>query len=420
MTLMPLTTLKRLAMCLAMPLGLALTGPAAAQQVEGIAAIVNDQPITTFDVRDRMRLILSSAGIQPTEDVLVQVQEQAMRSLIEEALQLQTARRYEVPVSEEEVDEAIADIAARNGITVEEIRADLESSGVSIDTLRQQLRAEIAWSYLVSGRYRNRIRVTDTQIGTALERIAESASQTQYRVAEIMVNLPASGDETAAEQRIAAIYNALEQGAPFPAIAGQFSDAPTAATGGDAGWLSAGQLRPQIASTIQQMPVGSISNPIRVPGGYMIVALADRREGQATEQITLQQVTLLTSQITDERRQALTRAAQRVNGCANVATAFQSVPQAIVTDLGTVGANALVPNIRQALAGLQNGQASPVLETGAGLQVFILCDRRIGGPGMPGPSDVENQIINQQLSMLARRWLRDLRNDATVEMVGYE
>ncbi|MCH8521855.1 peptidylprolyl isomerase [Glycocaulis sp.] len=416
---MPMTTLKRLAVCLAMPLGLALSAPAAAQQVEGIAAIVNDQPITTFDVRDRMRLILSSAGIQPTEDVLVQVQEQAMRSLIEEALQLQTARRFEVPVSEEEVDEAIADIAARNGITVEEIRLDLEQSGVSIDTLRQQLRAEIAWSYLVSGRYRSRIRVTDAQIDTALERLAESASQTQYRVAEIMVNLPASGDESVAEQRMAAVYNALEQGAPFPAIASQFSDAPTAATGGDAGWLSAGQMRPQVAQMIQQMPVGSISNPIRVPGGYMIVAVADRREGQATEQISLQQITLLTSQVTDERRQALTRAAQRVSGCNNLASVFEAVPQAIITDLGTVGANALVPNIRQALSGLQNGQASPVLETGAGLQVFVLCDRRIGGPGMPGPSDVENQIVNQQLSMLARRWLRDLRNDATVEMVGY-
>ncbi|MGY6532008.1 peptidylprolyl isomerase [Glycocaulis sp.] len=416
---MPMTILKRLAVCLAMPLGLALSAPAAAQQVEGIAAIVNDQPITTFDVRDRMRLILSSAGIQPTEDVLVQVQEQAMRSLIEEALQLQTARRFEVPVSEEEVDEAIADIAARNGITVEEIRLDLEQSGVSIDTLRQQLRAEIAWSYLVSGRYRSRIRVTDAQIDTALERLAESASQTQYRVAEIMVNLPASGDESAAEQRMAAVYNALEQGAPFPAIASQFSDAPTAATGGDAGWLSTAQMRPQVAQMIQQMPVGSISNPIRVPGGYMIVAVADRREGQVTEQISLQQITLLTSQVTDERRQALTRAAQRVSGCNNLASVFEAVPQAIITDLGTVGANALVPNIRQALSGLQNGQASPVLETGAGLQVFVLCDRRIGGPGMPGPSDVENQIVNQQLSMLARRWLRDLRNDATVEMVGY-
>ncbi|MFC4724623.1 peptidylprolyl isomerase [Glycocaulis abyssi] len=415
---MPISSLKRLMLCLAAPFGLVLAADAHAQQVEGIAAIVNDQPITTYEVRDRMRFILTTSGIQPTEDVLVQVQEQAMRSLVEETLQLQTARRFEVPITEEEVDEAIADIAARNNVTVDEIQADLENAGSSIDTMRQQLRAEIAWSYLVSGRYRSRIRVSDAQIEGALERLAESASQTQYRVAEIMVNLPSSGDETDAERRITTIYRALEQGAPFPAVAEQMSDAPTAASGGDAGWLSSAQLRPQIAQVVQQMPVGSISNPIRVPGGYMIVALADRREGQVTEQFTLQQVTLVTSQVTPERRQALERAAGRVQGCSNVQAAFESVPQAIITDIGTVGANALVPNIRTALSGLQNGQASSVLETAAGLQVFIVCERRLGGPGFPGSAEIENQIVNQQLSLLARRWLRDLRNDATVEMVG--
>ncbi|WP_439634155.1 peptidylprolyl isomerase [Glycocaulis sp.] len=415
---MPISSLKRLMLCLAAPCALVLAAGAQAQQVEGIAAIVNDQPITTYEVRDRMRFILTTSGIQPTEEVLGQVQQQALRSLVEETLQLQTARRYEVPITEEEVDEAIADIAARNGVTVADIQADLESAGASIDTMRQQLRAEIAWSYLVSGRYRSRIRVSDAQIESALERLAESASQTQYRVAEILVNLPASGDETDAERRITTIYRALEQGAPFPAVAEQLSDAPTAASGGDAGWLSAAQVRPQVAQVLQQMPVGSISNPIRVPGGYMIVALADRRDGQVTEQFTLQQVTLVTSQVTPERRQALERAASRTQGCSNVQAAFQSVPQAIVTDIGTVGANALVPQIRSALSGLQNGQASPVLETAAGLQVFVLCERRLGGPGLPGSNEIENQIVNQQLSLLARRWLRDLRNDATVEMVG--
>lgn len=415
---MPISSVKRLVLCLAAPLGLVLAGSVHAQQVEGIAAIVNDQPITTYEVRDRMRFILTTSGIQPTEDVLAQVQEQALRSLVEESLQLQTARRYEVPVTDEEVDEAIADIAARNGVTVADIVADLDSAGVSIDTMRQQLRAEIAWSYLVSGRYRSRIRVSDAQIESAIERLAENAAQTQFRVAEIMVNLPASGVETEAEQRIMTIYSALEQGAPFPAVAQQLSDAPTAAVGGDAGWLSAAQMRPQVAQVIQQMPVGGISNPIRVPGGYMIVALADRRDGQIIEQLTLQQVTLVTSQITPGSRSALEQAARRVRGCGDVRAAFQSVPQAIVTDLGTVGANALVPQIRSALSGLENGQASTVLETAAGLQVFILCDRRLGGPGMPSSNEIENQIVNQQLSLLARRWLRDLRNDATVVMVG--
>ena len=96
-----------------------LAAPAApAQQVEGIAAVVNDEPITTLDVRDRMRLIISSAGITPDEETLARIQEQAIRGLIEETLQLQQAREFDLEVEEAEVDQSIADLAARNGATV--------------------------------------------------------------------------------------------------------------------------------------------------------------------------------------------------------------------------------------------------------------------------------------------------------------
>ena len=102
---------------------------ASAQQVEGIAAVVNDQPITTLDVRDRMRLIISSAGVQPTDEMLARIQDQAIRGLVDETLQLQQAREFELDVQEAEVDDAIADIAARSGATVEEVEADLARSG---------------------------------------------------------------------------------------------------------------------------------------------------------------------------------------------------------------------------------------------------------------------------------------------------
>jgi peptidyl-prolyl cis-trans isomerase SurA len=250
----------------------------------GGAAAPTPPPRTTVDVRDRMRLIIFSAGVQPSEEVLVQVQEQAMRGLIEESLQLQTAREFDLVIDDEEVDEALSDMAARNNATLAQIQQELNEAGIGIETLRRQIRAEITWQYMVSGRYNSRIRVSDAQIATTLARIAESAAEAQYRMAEIYVALPATGSEEAAQQRIETIYAQLSQGAPFPAVAQQFSDAPTAASGGDAGWLTAEQLRPQVAQTVRQMQPNQISNPIRVSGGYMIVALIDARDGQVSEQ----------------------------------------------------------------------------------------------------------------------------------------
>lgn len=389
---------------------------ASAQQVEGIAAVVNDQPITTLDVRDRMRLIISSAGVQPTEEMLERIQDQAIRGLVDETLQLQQAREFELDVQEAEVDDAIADIAARSGATVEEVEADLARSGIDINTLRQQVRAEIAWQILVSGRYRSRIRISDQQIETALDRFIQSASQPQYRLGEIFVEITPQGGEERAVGTIQTIYDQLRQGAPFQAVAQQFSDAASASAGGDTGYLPLSGLDAQIAEAASQMEPGQISNPIRVPGGYQIIAMIDRREGQVVEQLTLSQITIPSSRVTDENRAALSRAAASINSCDAIEAAVSDVSGAFVTNLGEVGANALVPTIRDALSNLEPVSATPVLDTAAGAQVFVLCDKALTGPGVPNADQVENQLINQQLSLLSRRWLRDLRRDATIEI----
>lgn len=395
-----------------------LAAPAApAQQVEGIAAVVNDEPITTLDVRDRMRLIISSAGIEPDEEALARIQEQALRGLIEETLQLQQAREFDLEVEEAEVDEAIADLAARNGATVEEITSDLAESGISVETLRRQMRAEIAWQILVSGRYRSRIRISDTQIDTALEREAANAAQEQFNLAEILVEIRASeGGEQGAVETIQALFAAMGEGTPFPELARQVSDAPSAAGGGFLGWVPASALEEEVAATLQQVPVGSITNPIRVPGGFRILAVIDKREGQVVEQLGLTQVTIPASRVTETNRAALSRAAGRVSGCDGAEAAFGDIDGAIVTPLGELGANALIPEIRERLSGLEPGEATAIVDGQAGLQVFILCSRTIGGPGVPSPDEIEQQLIGQQLSLLARRWLRDLRREATIDI----
>ena len=395
----------------------AATAPAAmAQTVEGVAAVVNDEPITTLDVRDRMRLIISAAGVEATEDMLPRIQEQAMRALIEETLQLQQAREFEVEIDEAEVDAALADNAARNGATVAEIEADLAANGISIETLRRQIRAEIAWQILVSGRYRSRIRISDQQIQNELEREAAAAAQTQYRLAEIYVEIrPSDGGEQGAVQRMEQVFDLIRQGVPFPNIAEQLSDAPSGPTGGFLGWVPESALDENVRGVLAQVPVGSLTNPIRVPGGFQIMALIDKREGQVVEQLGLTQVTIPTAQAAPSSREQLERAARRSAGCETASDAFSGVPGAVVTPLGSLGANALIPAIRDALADVEPGQATSVLETGAGLQVFVLCSREIAGPGVPSIEEIEDQLIGQQLSLLARRWLRDLRAEATIE-----
>jgi len=399
-------------------LALAAVGSACAhaQQVEGIAALVNDYPITTVDVRDRMRLIIASSGVQPSPEALGRIQAQAMRSLVDETLQLQEAVEFDVVVDQAEVDAAIQNIAVQNNANPAEIERDLAASGIAITTLRRQLEAEIAWQILVGGRYSNLIRISNQQIQGTLERVAATASEPQYRLAEIFLEIPVSSDEAEAQQRAIAVMTQLQQEASFQAVAQQFSDAPSAANGGEIGWLLVGQMRPEIAQVAQALQVGQLSRPFRVPGGLMIIALIDEREGSTSIQYDLTQVTLPTSRMTDESVADLQRAISRISSCEQIDAAIEGIDGAFSSTLGQISLDALLPQVAEPLAGLGVGENTGLLESAAGRQAYFVCDRTIGGPGVPSRADIERQLRNQQLSMLARRWLRDLRRDSMIEI----
>lgn len=387
-----------------------------AQQVEGVAVVVNDEPITTFDVRNRMRLFLYTSGIQPTQEILEQLQQQAIDSLVDETLQLQTAAEFELQISEEEVDAAVQDLAARNGVTLQDITEDMQANNVDISTLRRQLRAEISWQYLVSGRYRNLIRVSNDQIDVALERVLETAREPQVRMAEILLEIPVGTEEAQIQQLLNYIYAQLEQGANFQQLAQQFSSAPTASLGGDTGYQPVSQLSPQIQQVITQLEPGMLTQPIRVPSGYLILAMIDKTDGSVVEQLRLFQISLPQANITDRRRNQLSNRLENIDSCENVEAQVNDIEGVVVTDLNQISANALIDSIRQAISDIEPVNATSLIETGVGLQSFVLCERTYTGSGIPTPVEIEDQITNQQLSLLARRWLRDIRRNATIEI----
>lgn len=399
----------------------ALFAPAQAQNVEGVAAIVNDQVITTYDLRQRMRLILASTGVRPDQELIRRVQAQALRTLIDESLQLQEAATYEVEVSEEEVREALERLAAQNEVSVENIAADLAAQGVGLDTLEQQLRSDIAWQTIVNGRYRQRLRVSDDQIDNRLERLAASASRERFLISEILIDPPYGASDDEIRAQVEAVIRPLQQGAPFPAVAAQFSAAPSAVTGGDVGWVMAGEIREELERALRTMEPGQISPPIETAEGVYILALRDRRAGADLERLALSQILLPVAPDSGEdafaaAAAALSRERRRIDDCEDVGRVAARIDGAISSDLGAVAPSDLAPAFRNAVAALSDGETTEPIRAPAGVVLITLCGRELatGGP-LPSRDEIENRIVEEQLSLHARRYLRDLRRDATIE-----
>ncbi|MET0544974.1 MAG: peptidylprolyl isomerase [Caulobacterales bacterium] len=381
--------------------------------VEAISAIVNEDLITTYDVRQRMLLIIASTGIQPTEQNLKQIQDQALRSLIEENLQLQEAKKYDVKVTDKEVNASIAAIAQQNGTTMEVFQQNFAKSGINLDGLRQQLRADMAWRRIVNGRYGSRVRVSQERVKETLARIEASASKPQYLVSEIYLYAEGPTEQAQAQQAAARLLEEMKKGAPFPVVARQFSSAPSAAVGGDLGWMRSGELRPEIETAVQNMQPGFVSEPIPVSGGVYLVALRDKRMGQsAIERVTIKGLQITSTDTTSVK--ALERVRKDLKGCDSMDAATKRLSGASVVDFGELALSDLTPEMQNRISSLQAGQATNVFTEDGVPQLVMMCSRRKEATGLPTAEEVESRLYEQELTMIARRWLRDLRRDSTI------
>jgi peptidyl-prolyl cis-trans isomerase SurA len=388
---------------------------------DGIVATVNDQIITGFDLRQRMLTVIAMSQVQPTEENIPAIQQQALQALIEERLQAQEIAKYEtLIVTDEEVDQEITGMAQDAGVTPDQYMGFLAQGGIRPEQMRQQLRTEIGWRQLVGGRFNTRARVSRAQVEQALRQLSEAASRPQYLIGEIYIEASRVGGQQAAINGAEQLVAQMVQGAPFQAVARQFSAAPSAARGGDAGWIVQGTVQPALQTALDTLQVGQLSRPIAVEGGVYIIYMRDKRSGAATSLVTLRQAMIELPETASEAEVAAASARltalQPQLTCDNLLQRTSSEAGLLGSDLGESDVANLAPQFQQVARSAEVGTVSSPVRTPLGLHLVAVCGRRVGGAEIPSYREVEGRLQNQNLAMLARRYIRDLRADALIEV----
>ena len=388
---------------------------------DGIIATVNDQIITGFDLRQRMLSIIALSQVQPTEENIPAIQQQALAALIEERLQNAELTKFpDLKISDAEVDEEIGGMAQAAGVTPQAYLAFLEQGGIRPANLREQLRTEIAWRALVGGRFNARAKVSRAQVDQAMRQLTEAAAKPQYLIGEIYLEAARVGGQQAAVNGAQQLVDQMVQGAPFQAVARQFSAAPSAVRGGDAGWVVQGTIQPALQTALDQLQVGQLSRPIPVEGGVYIVYMRDKRAGAATSLVSLKQIMVEAPDTASEVD--IAAATARLEGlrsqltCDNILQRATSEQGLLGADLGESDVANLAPQFQQVARSAEVGTVSSPVRTPLGVHLLAVCGRRVGGPDAPSAQQVESRLQSQNLNMLGRRYIRDLRADALIEM----
>jgi peptidyl-prolyl cis-trans isomerase SurA len=408
------------------PAGAAPNAVAAPALSESVVVTVNDDIVSTYDIIQRMRLLIVTSGIQPTEQNLPDIQREALRSLVDERLEMQELRnqgktqKFNLIASDAEVDDELADIARSNNTSATQLLANLAAQGVGAETFRDQLKAEISWRGWIRGRYGQRLAIGDDQIKAFEKRQLAEAGKPQFEISEIFIDASRVGGEAQAEQGAAQLIDQIRKGAPLAAIARQFSNSPSAANGGDVGWISTGEMAPEVDRVLDSLRPGQLSPPIPVKDGVYVIYLKDRRAGASSTVVNLKQVAIALPKTASAADVAAAQAKLetlrgRIHGCDTLAAEVAKEPGVVSGDLGEAETKDLAPAFREAADTLQVGQVSAPIRTDAGLHLIAMCDKRVGGAQQMTKEQIENRLYGEELSMIAKRQLRDLRNSATIE-----
>ena len=384
-----------------------------AQIYAGVAASVNDEPITIADVANRARLILLSLGVQPNEQTIIQAQQRALDGLIDETLQVQEAQQWEIEISDLEIEEELERLAAGNGMTLAQFQTDLVAQGINPVTLRQQMKADIAWQRLVGGRYGSRVRISDLQIDDRLSRLEKSMDQVQLRVSEIY--LPAYTPEQMAQMEQGAwdLRRQIQEGAPFGLVARQFSAAPTASNGGDLGWMSPSQLKEELAEAIKGLTPPAISEPVITEDGVYLVSLMEQREPVKAELAGFSLAQFETSGPDAEARLDEVEAA--FSSCEAVDDAADAVDGVVAVKLGALPIDQTSIVYADLFTNTEEGTLTDTLTFDGDRKVrVVVCRQIMSGAQLPSREEMESRLREQQISLLADRYLRDLKREATI------
>lgn len=409
---------------LRLPLGLFLlvlmATPVSAQDMLRPAAVVNDEVISILDLTQRARLTLLATRQKDGPETRRRLIPQVLRRLVDERLQLQEAQRLEIVVNDNQVESALTDLARQNKMSRDQFVSFLRRRGVLASTISDQIRAQIAWSIVVSRRLRPSVNISDEEIQEVVDRVSTDENAVQRRVGEIFLSVENAQREPEVRENAARLLRRLREGANFGTLAREFSQAASASLGGDLGWITQGELQPELEEALAASPPGSIVGPVQTTTGFYLLNFQEQRRAGQEETLNLKQVLFAlppsptAEQIEAERTRAAGARAQ-LTSCQAVDDVAAAIGSPGSGDLGTVKTNELPAEIRTAVQNLAVGEASQPIRVSGGISVLLVCGRQGGGDGIDR-NRIVTTLTNQRLDVLAQRYLQDLRRTANVDI----
>ncbi len=408
-----------------------LTMTSHAQLIDRIIAVVEDDVVLDSEltleasaIADQIRM--GNMAMPP----LFVLRKQVLERIIVEKLQRQLAERSGIRISDEMVQNSVADIATRNNLTLPQFRTELANQGMDFGRFQETIRNEIIINQLRAREIGSRIKVTDREVAHYLETQGKvGAEKVKYRLGHILVALPEAASATSiqkARDKAETIIAELKNGDDFKQKAISASDGGNALKGGDLGWRAMAEMPTLFVDHVAQMNVGEISDPIRSPSGFHIIKMLEM-QGAAKHMVTkfkVRHILVKTNELIDdqEAKKKLQGLKQRILD----GDEFEALARAHSDDkgsalnggsLGWVGPGVLVPPFEAAMSRLAIDEISEPVQTQFGWHMIQVLEKEEQDNSVEfKKNQVREEIRKRKIEEETELWLRRLRDEAYVDI----
>lgn len=392
--------------------------------VRKATAIVNGRIITGTDVDQRLALIITANGGKVSDEEKERLRVQVLRNLIDETLQIQEAAANDIRIDKAEIEQSYERVAANFRQSPAQFDQYLRQQGSSSASIKRQIEGELAWSRLLRRNIQPFVNVSEDEVKSVVDRMNAAKGSDEFRIGEIYLSAtPENQQQIVANARN--IIDQIRQGGSFAAYARQFSEASTAAVGGDLGWVRPAQLPDELAQAAAEMQVGQIAGPIAVPGGVSLIYVMDKRKVLTADPrdalLSLKQLSVnfppnTTKEQASAKAAAFAAQTKTLKGCGQ-ANDLGAKIGADVVDNDNVKLRDLPPQLQDILLGLQVGEATPPFGSiSDGVRVLVVCGRdEASAAAAPNAEQIMAQLEEERVNKRARIYLRDLRRDAVID-----
>lgn len=408
---------------------------AAPQVVDKVAAVVNNGVVLESDVAGLMQSVkmnAQEARQQLPDDVTLR--HQILERLIMDELVQQLAQKVGATVTDEELNQAIDNIAQQNKMTPAQLRSRLAQDGISYNTYRNQIRKEMTISEVRNNEVRRRITILPQEVEALAQQIgSQNDSSTELNLSHILIPLPenpTSAQVDQAEKQAASVAEQARSGADFGKLAISYSADQQALKGGQMGWGRIQELPSLFAQGLTSAKKGAIIGPIRSGVGFHILKVNDLR-GQAQNisvtEFKARHILLKPSPIlTDaQARQKLEQIAADIKTgkttFAQAAKSFSEDPGSANQggDLGWATPDIYDPAFRDALLKLNKGQISAPVQSSFGWHLIELQDtRNVDKTNATQKDRAYRMLLNRKMSEEGQSWMQEQRAGAYVKIMG--